>query len=736
MNIKTFKTKPIAALALTLLMVMPLLFAAVSVVRADNTPVISVVLSGTTSTTTIPQVAVGSTFNVDVRIDNTQAITEGISGDSYNLTWDPTVLECTNYVDPGPYLTTGASQGHVLSVTSAPDNVNGVFTVGDDIDNQANASASSYGSGVLSTLTFQVLKFGQSDLNLEPSDVGVTYLATTLNPNLNANAVDAIYNPLTTSINLFGHGTTSSTIQVPSGTNQIGSDIMVDAYISNPLAYPVWGWNIGVTWNPAVLQLELVNEGTYLNPAPSSQGYSDPNSSTTATIFLVGKIDNTLGMIDSGISDIYENNVTTNAATGVLCTLTFEVINYANSTINITAGTPTLINNNLASISDQLNNATFVSQPIPPPRAPVANYTLITGTLTPTSGENITLSALNSLPGFDAIPNPMTPNFAITQYTWTLVSSTAPTGITFPASGSQISFFAPNPSTQAFSINLTVATATNPADSNYKNVSQPITITFSPSFPGAQLDVYILNIPPISTTNPYKSPTGQGTYNDTVDTFAPQQLMNLEAYATWNFAPVSDKLVTFYVNGMVNGVETNIGTFVVYTNDNGYADVSYRLPNYNSTVMPFGNYTVTATVDLAGSYESDSFTFQYCYIVNIISASMASQVNRGQYAALTVTLNNTSLQPQTYSITYTVTDNAGVAVFSGEVASQTIAAATLTTLNGHVTTETVMLYIPTYAFPGPSLVHINVFNADPSNPANHALPYCPEFDEPFLLTAT
>ncbi len=392
----------------------------------------------------------------------------------------------------------------------------------------------------------------------------------------------------------------------------------------------------------------------------------------------------------------------------------------------MTAGIPTLIDNLGDSQAVTLNSAQYVTLPPPAARAPVASIALITGTLQYTGAQPITLSS-NSTPGFDVIPNPMTPNQPITQYTWTLVSGSAPTGITFPASTSTISFVAPNPPTQPFSINLTVATAPNSADPNYVSVSKPVTITFSPSNPGAQLDVYITNTGPFNTTNPYKSPTGQGTYNDTVDSFAPQELMNVASYVTWNFAPVADKLVTFQVN-FANG--TNVATFVAYTNSNGYAYASYRLPNYNSSIMPFGNYQVTSFVDVAQNREQDSFTFQYNYIVNINAASMALNVPRNHYAALTVGLNNTSLQAQTYTITYTITDNANVPVFSGEVAGQTIPAAS------SQTNITVMMFVPAFSFCGPSTVHINVFNADPSNPANQALPFCPEFDQPFSITVS
>ena len=97
--------------------------------------------------------------------------------------------------------------------------------------------------------------------------------------------------PLTT-INLYQHGsTTNAAIQWPSASNPIGGTFSVDAYISGALGN-VWGWSIGVTWNPSVLECTGVTEGSYL-------------SSGGATLFAPGYINNYAGKIDAGISDAY-----------------------------------------------------------------------------------------------------------------------------------------------------------------------------------------------------------------------------------------------------------------------------------------------------------------------------------------------------------------------------------------------------------------------------------------------
>ena len=58
-------------------------------VQASGNPTLSVVKSGTTNVTTIPAGIVGSTFSVDVRVDNIGDVSPGINGLSYSLSYDP-----------------------------------------------------------------------------------------------------------------------------------------------------------------------------------------------------------------------------------------------------------------------------------------------------------------------------------------------------------------------------------------------------------------------------------------------------------------------------------------------------------------------------------------------------------------------------------------------------------------------------------------------------------------------
>ena len=725
---KLIKNKSLLALALALLMVVPMLFVAIPGVKAAGAPVLSIVptgqSTGATTTTQLPAVAVSSSFSVDVRVDNTAGVTGGnINSISFEVTWDPTVLKCTAATDL-TYLPKIQGLGDL-----APDNTHGTVTIGEitvDTSNPANGAAPGT-VGACETLTFQVLKVGQSAINLEPSGAGIAYLtyvdsSGTSHDITGTTTVNAMYNQLYTEITPYQAGTSNTNIQFAPGTNPIGNTFTVDVNMSNQLAEPVWGWNIGVNWNPAVLQLETITEGDYLTTSGGLYAGSP-------TLFLAGPIDNTHGTVTQGISDIYLSNTTTTKLSGALCFLTFEVINYANSYINITAGVPTLVNSNEGSEPVVLNNAEYITLPPPPPKAPTAVITNEAASTMYLPGASITLNGLSSTPGSDVIPNPLSPNFPITSYTWTEISG--PTISSFPMTGSTITFTAPTPAIGPFTIELTVATATNPSDPNYVNTGST-TITFSPAYlnpttAGAQINVYIVNPANPTTTNPRKSPTGLGYYNVSapgpyVDTFSPQQLMTLNAFVTFNGAAVANKLVTFTVIGEGNPTDV-ITIFTASTNANGIAVATYRLPNYGSSGMPFGNYTVTASVDIAQVLVSDSFTFQYNYILTISNVVKPSETAQGQTATTAVSITDNSFISQSYYLTWTVTDANDVPVVYG---------ATSGTTSGVTTKITgINLNIPTYAFAGTATLHVNLYDANPIT--GQGVPYCPEYDVTFTI---
>lgn len=734
MKVNNLKVNFIFYFLFILLLALSTLPASILFVNAESSgPILSVVLSGTTSVIAIPAMSIGSTFSVDVRVNNTGDSSVNINSIDFSLTWNPSTLSCVSAND-GAYL---PDQSNINDVP--PDNNVGNVSFGLIVHNINNPSqcAPANSSGIVATVTFLILDSGQSNLELAPKASNIAYLTYLDNNGVshditNTRTINAVYGPMLTSINVYEFGTTNSTFGFPQGTDVLGSTFTVDVNISNINAEPIWAWNIGINWDPTVLQLETLAQGDYLT---NTGGLYDGSQ----TVFIAGPIDNTAGpfpvdnihgTIKQGISDIYLSNTTTTKPTGSLCLLTFEVVSYGNSDINVTAGDPTLIDNIGDSQPVILNRAIYVGLPPPAPSPPIAVIHNQVGSTTYLPGATITLDAFQSIPGFDVTPNPNIPNFPIISYFWSVFASPE---FDIPTSGNSITFMAPQLAT-AFLVTLTVTTATNPGDPSYVNTNIA-TIEFDPANQqvtnaGAQIDLYIVNPATSNNTYPIKFPTSQGIYNNTsptasyVDTFAPQEQMNLQTFLMYNGASVPNTLVTFIVTPEVN--PSNIlATFVSYTNGNGYAGASYRLPKYNNTAMPFSNYTVTAFVNIAQVRVSDCFTFQYNYILNIFSVTQPRETSRGHQTSCTATIQSNSFINQNYVLSWTVTDSYNVPIISGE----TMGIAYSNSGNS----QQITLTIPTYSYYGTATLHVNLFNADPADPSQNALPYCPEADQHFII---
>jgi hypothetical protein len=181
-------------------------------------------------------------------------------------------------------------------------------------------------SGTVLTPTTQTVALTAAQVGTTPGTITVQLTITA--PSVES---DPAYTTTTSTtsitIPVLANSPTGSISVVPSGTTtvspisvQSGETFSVDFYISG--ASDVWGWSTGVTWNPAVLQLESVTEGTFL----PSQG----------STFFVGNspslFDNTNGLIDGGISESFQSSETASGS-GVLVTLTFLAVSNGNGNL-------------------------------------------------------------------------------------------------------------------------------------------------------------------------------------------------------------------------------------------------------------------------------------------------------------------------------------------------------------------------------------------------------------------
>ena len=246
------------------------------------------------------------------------------------VTWNPAVVHLTK-VKEGPFLGDNAPGGDPTAMAGTGsalfDNINGLIQ-GGLAESIQGADQSTDASGVVATMTFTVVGFGSSAITISGGYLIATSTTTNTHiPDNGDNSGSVMVNEPLTTINLYQSGSTSNAdIAWPSASNPIGGTFSVDAYISGALGN-VWGWSIGVTWNPSVLSCTGITEGSYL-------------SANGATLFAPGFIDNYIGKVDAGISDAYSTQQVDSASSGVLCTLSFTILSYGNSAIGLTAGTP------------------------------------------------------------------------------------------------------------------------------------------------------------------------------------------------------------------------------------------------------------------------------------------------------------------------------------------------------------------------------------------------------------
>ena len=340
MNLKTHK-KGLVALALVFFMIVPML-SAINFVHATNPAAgaFSVVQQGTGGTTNVNSVTVpaspnpiGSYVYFDIYVSGASNVWGWTIP---TVSWNPAVLQLVG-VTEGPWLKNNVPGGDGTDFVGNSGSLwnNHLGDIGGGLseaitaDDQAATSA-----GVVTTLKFEVSGYGTSPVTIAGGSLtdssedaaAQNYNAAT---SMTSATVTVIAPPL--SISLYQSGsTTLSGTTISSTTNPIGDTFKVDAYIQGDVAtMDLWGWSLGVSWDPSIVEMTKITEGSFLN-----------QSSTT--YFAAGDIDNVAGKIQGGVEDAYTSYVSTIAPAGVLMTMTFQVVGYGSCNIQLSQGTPTL----------------------------------------------------------------------------------------------------------------------------------------------------------------------------------------------------------------------------------------------------------------------------------------------------------------------------------------------------------------------------------------------------------
>jgi hypothetical protein len=229
--------------------------------------------------------------------------------------------------------------------------------------------------------------------------------------------------------------------------------------------------------------------------------------------------------------------------------------------------------------------------------------------------------------------------------------------------------------------------------------------------PGRQIDLY---------TQYPDGFNGKGL-NEPSDMFWPQKEVILYAYVTYNWWPVQNKPVGYEIidaQGEVWAKRTAL------SNGTGIAEVSFRMPwPCDDPELLFGVWTVVATVDIACTVVTDTLTFHYDWLANIIDVTPSKYIcNHDDTIEIDVTIESHAMQDYDVTITVTLYDELGFPFAFGAVEIP-IGGAEYCTPNEYTVTFTIE--IPKYAAAGIATIHVCCFDKEPSE-GGCAL--CPEYE--------
>jgi hypothetical protein len=428
---------------------------------------------------------------------------------------------------------------------------------------------------------------------------------------------------------------------------------------------------VKVNWDASVLQLTKVKEGNFLK---------DSGDNTMMIGSSSAQWDNDAGSILGGLSCADSDFMTpqTTLTSGVLATLTFNVVDYGSASV-------TLSDANLRARSDDT-----------------------TGSFASVTNALITVIA----------PGSSSSNHAVVFHESGLASGTTWSvtcnGQTLSSSGADVTFSLASGS-YSYSVSSVSGYSSSPASGTVtvSNADQTITVTFTAtSTNGARIDVF----------------TGKGGAGSAAGSppYGPQELIRMYALVTYNNAPVANLDVTFSVkNSAGDAIALRLGR----TNSSGYAAADYRLP-WPDTSNPegiFGTWSIVASVSVSQVTVSDTVQFVYNYVVNLASnngVQLPASVHRQSTLNLVVTIESIANPAVTSTLVVTVYDEAKVPIGS-YVTTNTYG-------SGSSSSVSVAIKIPSWAFIGTATVYADILT---NTPSAGGVSRCPEKVATFQIVA-
>jgi len=229
-----------------------------------------------------------------------------------------------------------------------------------------------------------------------------------------------------------------------------------------------------------------------------------------------------------------------------------------------------------------------------------------------------------------------------------------------------------------------------------------------------QLDVYT-----------QKEPYSGKSFNQTSDSFAPQELVILYGLVTYNGEPVKDKIVSFNIfdpDGVLVASRSNV------TDENGIATVAFRLESCGK----FGTYLVVGTTEVLGYMAIDYLRFKVGWIITIMSietvdslGNLKSEFAKEEAMYINVYINNIALTPKNITLTIVVYDNKNTPI--------AIAGLQTTVDPGWADIKSAFtLIIPEWTLIGKGSIYSNVFT---DWLWKDGVPYCPEHITYVIITS-
>jgi hypothetical protein len=461
-----------------------------------------------------------------------------------------------------------------------------------------------------------------------------------------------------------------SEIVVGPDPNPINTTLTVELRIDN--ASNIWGWGVDtITWNSSVLQCKTVLEGSFLKNSGS-------------TLFLPpGSIDNSNGVLLGGLNDAFSSRMVSDASSGVLAILKFNVTGYGTSSLSIVNPILHDIDGNSDSgTSPACNNATVFVTDVPTDshiaHGPIANFSFVPENQTSFFvGAPITLDASSSQAGYDT--ENVSEACPITDYNWRIEYLNGTLFKTF--NGTHVSFTVLTEGDLRIILNVTASDPHLPSNSDFISTSS-INSTIS------------IVSPPVSDVDVFTNRGGIGSMADG-GAYGVQELVRMYALVTYAGVPVVNRDVAFSIQ---DAMGTTVALRVARTNETGVASVDYRLLNPGSAALVTTIWSITASVSVSELTVSDTMYFPFAYLGTIVNLQLPSSVHRSESLPIQFTICNFVNSTAWSEVEVTVFDNASVPIgsFSVDHAPQM--------QNSTVISATIP--ISTWAFTGQATVYI------------------------------